>query len=287
MAVTFKFDDNGYGQIISIRYYAEKRLKSRPFVNKDGSIVDTFPLYIQIHAKRETFQRKSITGAYVDPESIEDYLHQNVQLITDETNAIYTRIKMSPAFSDGHFKLKHALENYSVLDEDVCHKIGELLYDDYCAAYLTDLRDRLQTQLFLSVPNLDPALLEPNFRDTKIAAHIEMTDRFQAYRNYVSKILPRNVFGEVFDKAVSNNKHVLQLQERYGIHFWNLDNYCQALKSQCGYPIISIAYFLSDGFKGEFIKNWGIDRYTSINQSFNLLRTDKSELDSMLKQMKK
>ena len=283
MAVTFKFDNNGYGNKISIRYYAEKRLKARPLTNKDGQVVNTYPLYIQVNAKQHTFQRKSFIGAYVDPELIDNYIRENIEFITEETNGIYTRIIQSPFFGKDHFSLADAIENYSALDEDICYKIGKLLHKDYCEAYLSDLVNRLQAQLSLSVPNIDSESFESDLRDVKQKATIGLTDRYQAYRTGVFSVSPKNVFGEVFANATPSNQQVCLLQERYGQHFWNLDNYCYAIRTQHGFPIVRVAYFLSPDFKKEFIERWGREAYESVSQGVKQLRADKAEFDSTLK----
>lgn len=269
-----------YGQTISFRYYANKSLKSRPYL-LGGERLDTYPLYIQIKAKQQTSQRKSALNVYVVPERLDQFLLDKDADILTETDALRERILASKPFDNATFSLSQSLDGYSAFQEDVCYLIGEILREDYKEAREKDSVELMKSDPLYNLPELRTGLYSYGKKERESQLADQATDIF--YRRKVNEIIePIVVFGEVRDLAVSGKPHVKELYEKYGKHFWGLDRYCEFIRERDKISLISLSVFMSSEFRNTFKKYFKKEAYNSVYEGFETLVDNKSSLRKRL-----
>ena len=248
-----------YGQTISFRYYVNKHLKPRT-QHWDGKLLDAYPLYIQIKAKQQTSQRKSILSAYVAPERLDQYLLNKAVDVATETNALRGRILAHKPFDSASFSLSQSLDGYNVYQEDVCYLIGELLREDYRKARVADSVGLMKSDSLYNLPELQFGLYSDDEDEQLAQFEQQATDIF--YRGKVDEIIhPMAVFGEVRDLAVLGKPHVKALYDKFEKDFWGIDRYCQVIREQEKFTIISLGIFASKNFHEIFRKYFFNDVY--------------------------
>ncbi|QDK81255.1 hypothetical protein EXU85_22645 [Spirosoma sp. KCTC 42546] len=271
-----------YGQTINIRYYLEKKVKSRPYF-WEGQRLDSYPLYVQISVKRQNAQFRSVLGSYFPFERLDDLLNTHSQIIKEETQSLRNRVLAFKPFENANFSLNEALSGYSVLQEDICYIIGSHLYFDYKKSYVEDLVVRMKKDTAIYLPELFAGTIAKDDLDEQEAELRRRARSIFSRGDSLDKLNSRLVFNEVLINAVSVNKHLLAFKKKYGKHFWSLENYCAAMRYQMSSPVLTLGFFLSVNFKENYIKYWGLDSYDSMMNGIEKLRADYAEFDLLLK----
>ena len=251
-----------HGRTISFRYFADKRLKPKrqPL---EGKLVDAYPLYLEVKAKRQKTQRKSILDTYIIPDRLDQFLRDNATDILTETNALRERILSYKPYDNADFSLSYSLSGYSVIEEDICYLLGSILREEYQEARKKDSLELMKSDRKYSIPKLS---LKSSILDEEQQEE-EFDEQATAifYRGKVNEIIePIAVFAEVRDLAVPGKPCTLKLYEDYGKYIWGLDRYCQVMRDEIETTIISLSFFESANFRKTFKKCFGVDVYESV-----------------------
>lgn len=291
MSTIIKDYHSVYGRTIAFRYFVDKKLKTKEYLVGE-STVKGYPLYIQITVRGQTHIRKSVLNKYVAPDALADFLRENTQAIDDETNALRERILKFKPFDSTDFSLKHALNEFSVMQDDVCDIIGNMIRPEYEKALETDLIIRLRqipnaqsrsTRVVLKrlhvIHNSNEVKSKRRFRHKSLISVPALESSYdikqakdivKSRKAYYSNN-PGAVFGQVFSDAVPANKQVKDLYDLYGVEFWNIRDYCQKIRKALNLTIITLSFFKSVAFKTAFIRLYSKNQYDGVFQGFNKL----------------
>ncbi|MCC5613407.1 hypothetical protein LC612_43720 [Nostoc sp. CHAB 5834] len=271
-----------YGQTISFRYFTNKHLNPRPFLWSSGEVQDSYPLYIEVKAKRQTSQRRSIVNAYVVPNRLEQFLRNNEHDITTEITSLRRRILAQKPFESSNFNLSKALEGYSVFQEDIVYVIGDLLREEYYNARRQDSINLLRSDLLYALPDLYAEWGDPNDEEYIFYAIEEQAGEI-LYRGTSTELIdPQVVFMEVRDLSVPGKPNVTALYDRYKKHFWGLDRYCSTIRTHTLHKVITFEDFMSPKFEKLFISYFKKEVWESVLEGFEQLKEDKPELKRKL-----
>jgi hypothetical protein len=273
MATPIRRPGSTYGQTVSVKYYANQRLKSRPYFTRDGKTRASYPLYTQIVVRGKTVVQKSILNAYIPPDLLDNYLKDRAEDVAKETEFLQRKILDARPFEVADFSLSKILSNIDLkqvmFDAQISHILSGMLREALNSAIQNNLGEDelcLEAQAGL----FDGESLQIQQFQKKYYVLSRQGDLLNTFPE--SSRLPLYQWVQFYSSFLPEVKAV---RDSYPIHLWRIQIYCNAIRENTKGTILTIADWKSGKFNELFLEVWKDTKSLEcLNNGINLLITN-------------